>query len=118
MSKPIPATTVNAHGLPLSDDFHQSRLGTCLAFYKPQRGYLERARFTEEGMRPAGQGDGPADSSPLAMIIGDHSYEVTVEFELRGSVPGGLLLFYNNDLFCGIGRDGKLLRNFKLGKEL
>jgi xylan 1,4-beta-xylosidase len=118
MSKPIPVTTVNAHGQPLSDDFLQNRLGTYLAFYQPQTRYLERARFTERGMQLAGQGDGPADSSPLAMIIGDHSYEVTVEFELRGSVLGGLLLFYNNDLFCGIGCDGKRLRNFKLGKEL
>jgi len=118
MSKPVPVTTVNPHGQPLSDDFRQNRLGTHLAFYQPQGDYLKRARFEDGGMLLAGQGSGPAGSSPLAMINGDHSYEVVVEFELRGAAQGGLLLFYNNDLFCGIGCDGKRLRNYKLGKDL
>ena len=55
---------------------------------------------------------------PLAMITGDHSYEVTVELAVRGSAQGGLLLFYNKNLFCGLGCDGKSLHNYKLGQEL
>lgn len=118
MNKPVSEATANLPGQPHSDDFHHDRLGTHLAFYQPQAEYMKRARFEQGGMILAAQGVGPAGSSPLAMITGDHSYEVTVEFELHGSAQGGLLLFYNNDLFCGIGCDGKRLRNYKLGKDL
>jgi xylan 1,4-beta-xylosidase len=117
MKKPIAATN-GANGQPLSDNFQQDRLGTCLAFYQPQAGYLTRAKFEDGGLVLASHGSGPADSSPLAMITGDHSYEVTVELELRGSAQGGLLLFYNKSLFCGLGCDSKALHNYKLGQEL
>lgn len=118
MKKPVPTMAAEPHGQALSDNFRSSRLGSHLAFFQPHPGYLNRARFGEEGMLLAGQGEGPAGSSPLTMINGDHAYEVMVEFVLRGGVQGGLLLFYNDELFCGIGCDGKRLRNYKLGKDL
>jgi xylan 1,4-beta-xylosidase len=117
MSKPV-AASGGLHGQPLSDTFQQDRLGTHLAFFQPQGEYLNRARMGEGGLLLAAQGNGPADSSPLAMITGDHSYEVTVEVEARGSAQAGLLLFYNKALFCGLGCDGKTLHNYKLGQEL
>ncbi len=117
MTKPVP-TSSGAHGHSLSDTFQQDRLGTHLAFFQPQAEYLKRAKFENGGLLLAGQGSGPADSSPLAMITGDHSYEVTVELAVRGSAQGGLLLFYNKSLFCGLGCDGKSLHNYKLGQEL
>jgi xylan 1,4-beta-xylosidase len=118
MRKPVPNRAAEANGQALSDDFRKDRLGTWLAFYQPKGEYLKRARFEAGGMALAGQGEGPGDSSPLAMINGDHSYEVTVEFEVKGGAQGGLLLFYNSGLYCGIGHDGTRLRNYKLGKEL
>jgi len=117
MTKPV-AVTSGVHGQPLSDTFRQDRLGTHLAFFQPQGEYLNRARFEDGGLLLKGRGSGPADSSPLAMITGDHSYEVTVELALRGSTQGGLLLFYNKVLFCGLGSDGKALHDYKLGQEL
>ncbi len=117
MKKPI-STSSGVHGQLLSDDFKHDRLGTHLAFYQPQADYLKRARFGQGGLLLSSQGKGPADSSPLAMITGDHSYEVTVHFELRSSAQGGLLLFYNKNLFCGLGCDGKTLHNYKLGQDL
>ncbi len=117
MSKPLAAASAT-HGQPLSDNFGQDRLGAHLAFYQPQDVYLNRARFEANSLLLSGQGTGPADSSPLAMITGDHSYEVTVALEVRGAAQGGLLLFYNKSLFCGLGCDGKHLRNYKLGQEL
>ena len=117
MRKPI-SLNATPNGQPLSDDFRHDRFGSLLTFYQPQGDYLKRARFGADGMLLAAQGKGPADSSPLAVITGDHSYEVTVEFDLRAGAQAGLLLFYNNELFCGIGCDGKRLRNYKLGKDL
>ncbi len=117
MSKPL-GDAIGVHGQPLSDNFRQNRLGTHLAFFQPQAAYLTRCRFEQGGLLLTSQGTGPADSSPLAMITGDHSYEVAIELELRGSAQGGLLLFYNRNLFCGLASDGKALRNYKLGQEL
>jgi len=118
MRKPVASASGEGSGQAFSEEFRHDRLGTLLAFYQPQAGYLKRAQFDEGSLLFAGQGSGPGDSSPLAMVTGDHSYEVTIEFELRGQAQGGLLLFYNSNLFCGLGCDGKVLRNYKLGSEL
>ena len=34
---------------------------------------------------------------------GDRAYEISVEMELTGDVQGGLLLFFNDRLFFGMG---------------
>ncbi|SFJ64367.1 family 43 glycosylhydrolase [Caulobacter sp. UNC279MFTsu5.1] len=105
------------HGLALSDDFRADTLGTKLAFYAPKAGYLDRVRFGADGLVLQGQGKGPADSSPLTFIAGDRSYEITVDLEVQGAGQGGLLLFYNDKLFCGAGAEADKLRAYKFGVE-
>ena len=62
------------------------------------------------------KGTGPADTSPLCVLTGDHSYEVEVDIELgSGSTEGGLLLFFNNRLFCGMGIDGERMLSYSGG---
>jgi xylan 1,4-beta-xylosidase len=46
---------------------------------------------------------GPHDCSPLTQMVGDRAYEISVEMELTGDVQGGLLLFFNDRLFFGMG---------------
>ena len=58
---------------------------------------------------------GPAGSSPLAFITGDRSYDVSVDIELEGAAEAGLLLWYNDKLFCGLGTNGEWLRTYKTG---
>ncbi|UAK23303.1 family 43 glycosylhydrolase [Sphingomonas nostoxanthinifaciens] len=109
---PLPkprGAVAGAHGFALSTDFAHDTLGTALTFFKPQPGYLERARFGAGGLRLKGQGSGPADASPLAMIVGEPVYRVTVDLEVHDGGEGGLLLFYDDKLFCGVGvTEGKL----------
>jgi xylan 1,4-beta-xylosidase len=50
------------------------------------------------------------------MIAGDRSYEVTIDLELRGPGQGGLLLFYDDKLFCGVGAEADRLHAYKGGK--
>ena len=66
----------------------------------------------------ARRGAGPADTSPLCIPTGDHSYEVEVDVEVSldsGTVEGGLLLFFNNRLFCGMGIDGERMLSYSGG---
>lgn len=116
LAKPV-RTASGGHGIALSDDFATDTLGTKLAFYAPRDDYMSRIQRGAAGLTVRGQGDGPANSSPLAFIAGDRSYEVTVRMELEGDVQGGLLLFYDNRLFCGIGAEENVLHAYKVGQE-
>lgn len=104
-------------GIALSGKFRASDLGARLAFFAPGARYLERAKFANGALTLQGLGSGPANSSPLAFIAGDRSYEVTVDVDLDGDVQGGLLLFYDGKLFAGLGAEANRLHTYKLGGE-
>ena len=92
-------------GMCLSGSFVPGDLGRRVAFFSPQPDCPERVRIAAGALTLKGQGDGPATSSPLAFIAGDHAYEVTIDIELRGAAQGCLLLFYDGTLFAGLGAD-------------
>jgi beta-xylosidase len=105
------------HGIALSGGFSQADLGRRCAFYRPNGDYLDRARFEHGSLILRGQGRGPADSSPLAFIAGDRSYSFSIDIALEEGAQAGLLLFYNEQLFCGVGAEHDTLRAYKLGRE-
>ena len=101
------------------EDFSKLRLGERWAFHAPGPGEVDRLR-PENGLVVAAKGSGPGDASPLCLVTGDHSYEVEVEVALEpgsgaSSVEGGLLLFFDNRLFCGMGIDGERMLSFSGG---
>lgn len=104
------------HGVALSG-FGTDMFRTRLAFFSPRPGYSDRAQLKSGALRLAGQGKGPADASPLLFVAGDRSYEVTVEVEIQGDAQAGLLLFYNEKLFCGLGLSDGKLHAYRLGQE-
>lgn len=105
-----------ASGQPLSG-FSSGMFGTKLQFYMPRAAYLDRVRLEGDALVVAGQGTGPAGASPLLFVAGDRSYEVRVEVEIAGAAEGGLLLFYNDKLFCGLGLSEGKLRAYRIGQE-
>src|SRR6478609_7193226 len=85
------------------DDFSVLRLGERWTFHAPSPGEARRLAL-DDGLVLAAKGHGPGDTSPLAVLTGDHAYEVEVDVELLGDgVEAGLLLFFNDRLFCGMG---------------
>lgn len=117
LPKPIP-TANGASGFVLSDDFTEAKLGSQFAFYAPEAGYADRVRLETGALTLAGQGTGPADSSPLAVITGDRTYEFTIDVDLGEATQAGLLLFYDDKLFCGLGlSENRLLHTYSLGQE-
>lgn len=119
LSRPLPkprGVAPGAHGVALSG-FSDDAFGTRLTFYAPRRGYRDRAQLNAGALVLAGQGTGPADASPLLFVAGDRSYEVTVDVEIESGAQGGLLLFYNEKLFCGVSLSEGRLHAWRIGNE-
>ncbi|WP_066774843.1 family 43 glycosylhydrolase [Sphingomonas sp. CCH5-D11] len=118
LSRPLrkPGNAVGAHGQPLSG-FGPDAIGKKLTFWAPRPGYLDRARIAGNALTLTGQGTGPADASPLLFVAGDRSYDIRVEVELQGAAQAGLLLFYNEKLFCGLGVGTEKLHAWRIGQE-
>ena len=118
LSRPMrkPGKAGGAHGQPLSG-FGADAIGNKLTFWAPRAGYLDRATITGGALTLAGQGTGPADASPLLFVAGDRSYDIRVEVELQGAAQAGLLLFYNEKLFCGLGVGTEKLHAWRIGQE-
>lgn len=115
LAKPRRAST-GAHGVALSG-FSDDCFETKLAFHGSRRDHARRAKLQDGVLRLEGEGSGPADASPLLFVAGDRSYEVSVEVEIQNAAQGGLLLFYNDKLFCGLGLSEGKLHAYRIGQE-
>ncbi|ACL41487.1 glycoside hydrolase family 43 [Pseudarthrobacter chlorophenolicus A6] len=124
LSKALPAPVPGAsaaggtgHGIQLSDDFAEARFGIQWSFHAPAKDEYSRVSI-DDGLVLAASGSDPSDSSPLTCIVGEQRYEVTVEAEFSGGAQGGLLLYYSDRLFCGMGHDGDRLWSYRAGKNI
>lgn len=121
LSKPLPKpkggrTSPSAPAL--SDDFSRDRMGVQWSFHEPAADDGDRARYEDRGLLIAARGTSPADSSPLTCIVGDRSYEAELSFDLIGDAEAGLLLFYNDKAFVGIGFTPETVKIFEYSQEL
>ena len=104
------------HGIAHSDDFTKPAFGTRWSFYGGGPAEARRASFRGGMLGLAAKGGTPADSSPLTQMVGDHAYAITVDMEVLGEAQGGLLLFYNDRLFLGMGHDGQRMTTWRGGR--
>jgi beta-xylosidase len=95
--------TAVPHGQALSDDFSRDRMGVLWGFYKGTDTDPERYRHENNTLVLQAKGTGPADSSPLSLVTGDHAYEISVEIDRDAGTSAGLLLFYSSRLYAGLG---------------
>ena len=121
LSTPLTAPTHQVgesdHGMALSDDFSEERFGVQWSFHAPAKDEYLRASL-EDGIVLQARGSGPSDSSPLTCIVGDRRYEISVEVELLDGAQGGLLLYYSDRLFCGMGLDGDRMTSYRAGRPI
>jgi xylan 1,4-beta-xylosidase len=104
-----------ASGLARSDDFSKPAFGTRWSFYGAAPDEIARARVAGGVLEMAAKGKSPADCSPLTQIVGDHAYEISVTLDIDEGAQGGLLLFYNDRLFVGLGHDGVRMTTWRGG---
>ena len=120
LAKPLPmplSSEAVPHGLALSDNFSNGRLGSQWAFYKPGPDESRRVRFDDSTLVLGAKGRAPADASPLTLIAGDQAYRVEVEIEIDERTQAGLLLFYSDRLYAGLGmNDGHFVMH-RYGRE-
>ncbi|MGD0096357.1 MAG: family 43 glycosylhydrolase [Terracidiphilus sp.] len=104
-------------GFALSDDFTVNKFGVQWSFHNPERDEMNRVRFEHGSLTIAGKGDSPINCSPLTCIVGDLGYEATVTFDTLDKGEGGLLLYYSERMFVGVGFTPTQMLTFNYGKE-
>jgi len=115
--KPKGGTAV-PHGQPLSDDFSKPlRLGSKWNFYKPAADEAARLRVEDGALLVKARGTAPSDSAPLLLIAGDQAYQFECDIEIAAGGTAGLLLFYDEKLYCGLGFDEKRFVTHQYGIE-
>mgnify|MGYP003700438073 CR=1 FL=1 len=120
LSKPIAIPAggrKQPHGVALSDDFSESELQSHWAFYRPGEDESQRVKTDNNMLQLAAKGTSPAGASPLCFVNGDLSYSVEIEIERDAGAMSGLLLFYNESLYCGLGFDDDGLVMHRYGTE-
>lgn len=104
-------------GQPLSDDFSSNRFGVQWSFFDPGPDEMRRARYDGNSLVIQGKGASPADCSPLTCIVGDRDYEVSVVLDVSGDAQGGLVLYYNQRGYCGIGFSAGQMHTYHASEE-
>jgi xylan 1,4-beta-xylosidase len=105
------------HGMALSDDFATLNLGAKWNFFRPAPDEASRARVEKGALVLKGRGTAPVNSSPLLLIAGDPSYEFQCDIEIAPGGTAGLLLFYDDKLYCGLGFDETRFVTHQYGME-
>jgi len=116
MARPLPkpGNDAVAHGMAYSDDFTTSKMGVQWAFHEGTAADSARIRYADGALVVQGKGDSPRNATPLAFPAGDHGYQVDVEIEIEEHAKAGLLVFYNEKLYAGLGfdRDGLIAHRY------
>lgn len=102
VSMPKGGTAV-PHGVAFSDDFSTDKVGLQWSFHRPSGDIRQRYRIENGALVLRASGTSPKDCSPFAFATGDHAYEMEVEIELGDGASAGLMVFYNERFFAGLG---------------
>lgn len=102
--------------MPHSDTFETDRFGTLWNLYNSAPAEKARIAVGDRTLALKAKGTSPSNGVVVTQQVGDRAYEVTVEVELEGKVTGGLLLFFDDRLYLGMGIDGARMTSYRGGK--
>lgn len=102
-------------GFALSDDFSTNKIGTQWTFFHPRGPIADIYRYEKGALVLKATGTSPKDGSPLEFVCGDHAYEIEVEVECDEKAAGGLMLFYSERLFAGLGFSADKMLEYRKG---
>lgn len=110
--------TPSPAGFDLSDDFSQDRMGIQWSIFAPEAKDPPRVSLRDRSLVLKAKGSSLADCSPLTCLVGDRSYEASVELEIGGDAHGGLALFYDGRGFAGVGASAREMLTYNYGQEI
>lgn len=116
LRKPGPVKASQPQGMPHSDSFESDRFGTLWNLYNSAPAEKARVAVANGALALTAKGASPSDGVVVTQQVGDRAYEVTVEIELEGKANGGLLLFFDDRLYLGMGIDGARMTSYRGGK--
>lgn len=93
------------HGMALSDDFSTDKFGIQWSFYDPQADEKSRLRRADGVLHMKAKGTAPSNCSPLTFVQGDQGYVLECEIEIDPGAVAGIVLFYDRQLYAGLGFD-------------
>lgn len=118
IAKPAGGGETFAHGMVLSDDFSAPlELGSKWSFFRPLEEDASRIRVANRTLHFAGRGEAPSSGSPLLLTAGDRSYAFECDMECAAGGTAGLILFYDDKLYCGLGFDERRFVTHQYGIE-
>ena len=120
LSRPLPKPAGGRavrHGQQLSDNFSNLQLGSKWNFFKPAADEKSRVRTAGNTLFFKARGKAPSDSSPLLLIAGDQAYRFECDIEIEPGGVAGLLLFYDEKLYAGLGFDENRFVTHQYGIE-
>ncbi|MEL0209802.1 MAG: xylan 1,4-beta-xylosidase, partial [Novosphingobium sp.] len=92
-------------------------LGTKWSFFRPDPDEASRVRVADNTLFVKGKGLAPSSGSPLLLIAGDTSYQFECDIELAPGATAGLVLFYDDKLYAGLGFDKDRFVTHQYGME-
>ena len=119
-SDPLPAPQGGRklpHGMPLSDSLEGPQLGPQWSFYRGGAPELRRIKFENRKLHLQAVGTSPQNSSPLCIVALDPAYEVEVELSFDEGVQAGLILFYSDKLYAGVGYNERNMMLHRYGMD-
>jgi len=117
IAKPAGKFTSEPHGQPLADDFSSIAFGSKWNFFKPAPNERDRVSVADNALALRATGIAPSDSSPLLLIAGDAAYQFECDVEIEPGGVAGLILFYDEKLYCGLGFDKQRFVTHQYGIE-
>lgn len=109
------------HGLRLSDDFSSNKFGLQWSFFKGGADEMARVHYLDstrgKTLELKAKGNSPSNSSPMTFLAGDQSYQFEVDVDLDAEAQAGVLLFYNDKLYAGLGVNAKSLLLHRYGMD-
>ncbi|MFT3830622.1 MAG: family 43 glycosylhydrolase [Opitutaceae bacterium] len=115
LPQPAGGTAV-PHGFAYSDDFSTDKIGVQWALHRAATADVRDTARVENGtLVLQARGTSPKDGTLLNFVTGDHDYEVQVEVECDAGATAGLLAFYSDRLFAGLGISDTALLEYRKG---
>ena len=105
------------HGLRLSDRFESAHLGPQWRFFRGGANELKRVEISQGTLHLKASGTSPANSSPLCLVSGDHAYDIEIDVSFDPGVQAGLLLFYSDRLYAGVGLNDRAMMLHRYGLD-